>query len=62
MKIPCWHCGLFIESLSDDVPRCRKCNKPLCWPDIRDCWEEHYDAKHAPRPARVIEDVTSPHV
>ncbi len=54
-RTSCAHCGLPIPTMSDDVPRCRKCNKPMCWPSTRDCAWEHFDAKHGPRKIKDIE-------
>lgn len=54
----CSHCGLPIVTLHDDVPRCRKCNKPMCYPNLRDCAYEHYRVNHDhQQPARSIEEV-----
>lgn len=54
-RFHCGHCGLPVPAMGDDVPRCRKCNKPMCWPEIHDCAFEHYRLKHDR--ARKIEEV-----
>lgn len=45
----CFNCGLPITS--PEPPRCRQCNKPLCDPILRDCWQGHFNIKHSLTPA-----------
>lgn len=52
----CSWCGLPLNLLAGvEPPRCRKCNRIVCDPILRDCGLEHWKGFHTPRKVKDIE-------
>lgn len=48
--VVCAWCGTKITSFV--VPRCRRCDKAMCNPILRDCAYEHWRVQHLGKPKR----------